>query len=110
MTKEEKVTHWRAVIRKHATSGLSAAAFCREHNINVHQFRWWQRRFRKENARGKESGFLQLVPFSKSTQHSGIHIRLNNGVLIEVEQGFDPHTLRGVIEAICGGETTLCSR
>jgi transposase-like protein len=109
MSKEEKITHWREVIGKHTTSGLSAAAFCREHNINTHQFRWWQRRFRKENARGKESGFLQLVPLSKS-QHSGIRIRLNNGVLIEVEQGFDPHTLRGVIEAICEGETTPCSR
>ena len=109
MTKEEKITYWRAVIIKHSKSGLSAAAFCREHNINIHQFRWWQRRFRKENVRGKESGFLQLVPFSKS-QHSGIRIRLNNGVLIEVEQGFDPHTLRGVIEAIYGGETTLCLR
>ena len=109
MTKEERVTHWRLVIRKHATSGRSAAAFCREHNISIHQFRWWRRRFKKENSQGKESGFLQLVPFSKS-QHSGIRIRLHNGVCIEVEQGFDPHTLRGVIEAICGGDTTLCSR
>ena len=108
MTKEEKITHWRAVIIKHSKSGLSATAFCREQDLNIHQFRWWQRRFRKENARGKESGFLQLVPFSKS-QHSGICIRLNNEVLIEVEQGFDPHTLRGVIEAICSEETKQCS-
>ena len=109
MTKEERITHWRALIKKHATSGLSAAAFCREHDINIHQFRWWQSRFKKENSQGKESGFLQLVPFSKS-QHSGIRIRLHDEVFIEVEQGFDPHTLRGVIEAICGGETTQCSR
>ena len=109
MTKEERITHWRGVIAKHAASGLSAAAFCREHDINIHQFRWWQRRFKKENSQGKESGFLQLVPFSKS-QHSGIRIHLNNGVFIEVEQGFDPMTLRGVIEAICGGERTQCSR
>ena len=109
MTKEERVTHWRTVIRKHATSGLSAAAFCREQDINIHKFRWWQRRFKKENSQQKESGFLQLVPFSKS-QHSGIRIHLHNGVSIEVEQGFDPMTLRGVIETICGKDATLCSR
>jgi hypothetical protein len=109
MTKEERINHWRAFIRKHATSGLSAAAFCREQDINIHQFRWWQRRFRKDNSQSKESGFFQLVPLSKP-QHSGIRIRLNNGVVIEVEQGFNPHTLRGVIDAICGGETTQCSR
>ena len=109
MNKEERITHWRAVITKHATSGLSAAAFCREHDISIHQFRWWQRRFRKDNSQSKESGFFQLVPLSKS-QHSGIRIRLNNEVFIEVEPGFNPHTLRGVIEAICGEETTQCSR
>ena len=109
MTKEEKVKHWRGVIAKHFASGLSAAAFCREHDLNIHQFRWWQRRFKKENSQGKGAGFLQLVPFSK-TQHAGIRIHLNNGVFIEVEQGFDPLTLRGVIEAICGGESTQCSR
>ena len=109
MTKEERVTHWRAVIRKHGESGLSAAAFCREQDITIHQFHWWRRRFRKENSQGKESAFLQLVPLTKS-QHSGVRIRLHNGMLIEVEQGFDPRTLRDVIEAFCGEETTQCSR
>ena len=109
MNKEERITYWRTVIKKHATRGLSAAAFCREQDINIHQFRWWQRRFRKDNSQSKESGFFQLVPFSKS-QLSGIRIHLNNGVFIEVEQGFNPHTLRGVIDAICGGESRQCSR
>jgi hypothetical protein len=110
MTKEERITHWRAIIKKQATSGLSAAAFCREHDINIHNFHWWRGRFKKENSQGKGSGFLQLVPFSKTGQHSGIRIRLREGLWIEVEQGFDPLTLRGVIEAICGGDVTLCSR
>ena len=109
MNKEERITHWRGLIANHTASSLSAAAFCREHSLNIHQFRWWQRRFRKDNSQSKESGFFQLVPFSKS-QLSGIRIHLNNGVFIEVEQGFNPHTLRGVIEAICGGERTQCSR
>ena len=110
MTKEEKITQWRGLIAKHLASGLSAAAFCREHSLNIHQFRWWQRRFKKENdSQDKRAGFLQLVPFSKS-QHSGIRIHLRNGVFIEVEQGFDPLTLRGVIEAICSGESAPCSR
>ena len=109
MNKEERITHWRTVIKKQATSGLSAAAFCREHDISIHQFHWWKRRFKKDNSQSKESGFFQLVPISES-QHSQIRIRLKNGVSIEVEQGFNPHILRGVIDAICGGESTPCSR
>ena len=108
MTKEERITHWREVIEKQAASGISAAEFCRDHNIIIHQFHWWRNRFRKENAEGKEAGFLELVPCSKS-QHSGIRIRLSDGLSIEVEQGFDPLTLRCVIETLCGGGTKLCS-
>jgi hypothetical protein len=103
MTKEDRITHWRAIIEKQAASGKSAALFCRDHNIKIHQFHWWRGRFRKENTEGKETGFLELVPCSRS-QHSGIRICLSDGLLIEVEQGFDPTTLRGVIETICGGE------
>jgi hypothetical protein len=103
MTKEDRITHWRGIIEKQGVSGQSAAAFCREHNINIHQFYWWRGRFRKETSEGNEPGFFELVPCSKS-QHSGIRIRLSDGLWIEVEQGFDPLTLRGVIETICGGE------
>ena len=109
MTKEERVTYWRGVIAKHLASGLSAAAFCREQDLNIHQFRWWQRRLKKEHSQSSGVGFLQLVPFSKS-QHSGIRIQIKNDVFIEVERGFDPLTLRDVIEAICRGESTQCSR
>ena len=103
MTKEDRITHWRAIIEKQAASGKSAAEFCRDHNIKIHQFHWWRGRFRKEDSEGKETSFFELVPCSKS-QHSGIRIRLSDGLCIEVEQGFDPLTLRGVIETICGGE------
>jgi hypothetical protein len=109
MTKAEKINTWREIIDKQAASGASAAAFCRGQNISIPQFRWWQRRFKKENSQEKESRFLQLVPVS-SPQQSGVHICLRDEVFIEVEQGFDPQTLRNVVEAICGGGTKPCSR
>lgn len=107
MTKKERITHWRTIIRKHAASGLSAAAFCRERDIIIHQFHWWRRRFRKEQSEGKGTGFLELVSCSKS-QHSGIRICLSDRVFIEVERGFDPFTLRAVLEAVSSGETNPC--
>ena len=104
MSKEGRINHWRTIIEKQAVSGKSAAAFCRDHKIIIHQFYWWRGRFRKEKSQGKGSGFVQLVPVSKS-QHSGVRIHLKNGMTIEVEQGFDPPTLRSVIDAICDEET-----
>jgi hypothetical protein len=101
MTKEEKIDHWRTIIDRQAGSGKGIAAFCRDNKIIIHQFHWWRRRFRKENSQGDGSGFLQLVPVSNS-KHSGVRIRMNNGMFIEVEQGFDPHTLRSVIDTVRG--------
>jgi hypothetical protein len=101
MTKDEKINTWREIIGKQAASGISAAAFCRDQKLNVNQFRWWQRRFRKQNEQSSGSGFLQLVPFT-NPQHSGVRIYLRDKVFIEVEQGFDPQSLRSVVETICG--------
>lgn len=109
MTKAEKIDTWREIIGKQAVSGISAAAFCREQNLNRNQFHWWRRRFRKNNSQNKETGFLQLIPFA-SHQKSGVRICLRNEVFIEVEQGFDPQTLRNVVEAISKGGTKPCSR
>ena len=96
MTREERITHWRAIIEEQSASGLSVAAFCREHNIRSGQFHWWRHRLRNIDSLAKESGFIKLVPISKP-QSSGIRIRLSGGVFIEVEQGFDPATLRAAV-------------
>jgi hypothetical protein len=99
MTKEERITHWRAIMRNQSASGLSVAAFCREHDIRAHQFHWWRHRLRKIDSLAKESGFIKLVPIS-TPQPSGIRIHLSGGVFIEVEQGFDPPTLRAAVETL----------
>lgn len=107
MTKEERISYWRGIIGKHAASDLSAAAFCRERDINISQFHWWRRRFKREQPKCKGTGFLELVSCSKS-QHSGIRIYLSDRIFIEVDRGFDPFTLRSVLEAVSRGETIPC--
>lgn len=100
MTNEQRTTHWRTVVEKHAASGLSAVEFCREQRIKVSQFYRWHRKFRNSDdpARGS-TGFLELVPCGKPNG-SGIRIRYPSGLCIEVEHGFDPLTLRRTIETL----------
>ena len=97
-------SYWRRLVAKQGESGLKAAAFCREHKINLHQFYRWRRRFRNEQPKSVSDGFVELVPCLTEPE-SGIRIRLGDTVSIEVERGFDPVTLRAVIEAISGGGT-----
>jgi hypothetical protein len=100
MTKAERRSHWHALIEKQAESGLSGAAFCRQHHIKVAQFYRWHRRFREHQDQAiASSGFMELVPLSGQTA-SGIRIYLRDGLSIELDRGFDPLTLRNAIEAL----------
>jgi hypothetical protein len=104
MTKQERSDYWRSLISKQIDSGLTAAAFCREHQINQDRFYYWRRRF-SDNAH--LGAFVELVPNEKKSS-AGVHIRLGNGLTIEVERGFDPATLRATIQTVCSGDTRPC--
>ncbi len=110
MTRKERAAYWRGLVAKQTDSDLSDVAFCREHQINIHQFYKWRRRFRDKQPTSEAPGFVELVPCSQPPQHlgSGIRIRLGNGLRIEVQRGFDPLTLGAVIEVISGGGMQPC--
>jgi len=46
MTKQERTAHWRSLVNKQIESGLTGAAFCREHQINRERFYYWRRRLK----------------------------------------------------------------
>lgn len=108
MTKEEKINYWRSIVDQQTKSGQPATVFCREHTHSIHRFRWWKRRFKKEQSKTDKTGFIELVP-RKASQKSGIQIHLGDQICLEVEQGFDPHTLLNVVETLCRKQRSLCS-
>lgn len=101
MSREERITYWRDIVKQQEESGVNASAFCRDHDLKLSQFYRWRRRFRNPQTSNASSAFLQLIPFSEQ-KRSGICLHLNNGLRIEVERDFDPHTLRSVMEAVRG--------
>ena len=102
MTRQERLRYWRGIIEQYRDSGLSGAAFCKEHNINAGRFYHWRRRLIDGNDfNGREGGFLELIPCASSNNRAAIHIQLPNAIVIEVGRGFDAVTLRGVIETLC---------
>ena len=98
MTVKERRDHWCALVGKHAQSGLSGAAFCKDESISPQQFYHWRRRIRRETA---ANDFIRLVPTS-NTARTGIRINLDHRISIEVERGFDAVTLREIIDALSG--------
>lgn len=105
MTREERTTYWKSLVDQQTDSGLSGAAFCREHNINPQRFYHWRRRFNESGT--MSTGFFQIVPCSPQSRGSGIRIHLGQELHIEIDRGFDPFTLCSVIEAIGAGKPCL---
>jgi hypothetical protein len=101
MTRAERRTHWRAIIENQATSGVSIAAYCRNAQIKPSYFYTWRRRLREQQPCA--GGFLELIP-GRLTEAatSGIRIRLGGKLAIEMDRGFDPFTLRAVVETLSG--------
>jgi transposase-like protein len=101
MTRAERRAHWRTIIENQVTSGVSIAAYCRDAQIKPFLFYSWRRRFKEQQPCA--GGFLELIP-GRLTEpaSSGICIRLDAKLAIEVERDFDPFTLRAVVETLSG--------
>jgi transposase-like protein len=101
MTRAERRTHWRTIIEHQTTSGVSIASYCRDAQIKPSYFYSWRRRLREQQPCA--GGFLELIA-GRMTEAatSGIRIRLGGKLSIEVERGFDPFTLRAVVETLRG--------
>jgi hypothetical protein len=97
MSRKDRREYWRALIEKQAESGVSAAAFCKEQNVNPQRFYYWRKHLNCDLPR---TGFIRLVPTSKTTC-SGVRILLDHGMRVEVDRDFDPLTLREILDALC---------
>jgi transposase-like protein len=79
---------------------MSIAAYCRDAQINPSYFYTWRRRLREQQPCAE--GFLELIPGKPTESASGVRIRLGTKLSVEVERGFDPFTLRAVVETLSG--------
>jgi hypothetical protein len=96
--------HWQAHISAQRKSGLSRAAYCKEHNLSYHAATYWSRKLSQV-----EQKQTNLVPvrFSSDiaiktyqTARSGMKVILPNKIVIEVGDDFSPATLKKLLTAL----------
>lgn len=71
MTKEERVQYWEMVIEEFNESGLTKTDYCRNNDIPVSTFNYWENRL-KEMAQEKEmegSRFVELPAPADERRH-----------------------------------------
>ena len=92
--RDHHVTRWRA-------SGLSRAAYCREHGLAYHNFLSWT----KQSAvptRAEPSGFIEVLrPAVSTAEHASLAtLTLPSGIILRVAAGMDADWIGRVIAAV----------
>lgn len=97
----EKYQYWQPHIMAWEQSGESQVEYCRRHGLNIKPFGYWKRKL------VKKSEGVSFVPVSIKPIHavsvkpgSQLKIVTGNGLRIEVGDGFNPATLRMLLDVI----------
>jgi hypothetical protein len=82
---------------------MSVAQFCAAGSLNASQFYWWRRELkRRAGQTQKAGGFVELVRRRSGQDGSGVRIRIDERISIELESGFDEATLKAALRAAVG--------
>ena len=63
MDLEKNRKRWKKLLADHQDSGLTIKQFCLEHDVKVHQFQYYKKRFKQETVQNKTetSNFVEVV-------------------------------------------------
>ena len=100
-----KREYWKEHLQQYEASGISKAAYCREHNLNYHQFSFWYRKFHDDEH--KSSPFVALPHTGTNTTTGRAYpVAIDiGGITVHLNEGISRDTLKMVItvlqEAVC---------
>ncbi|HYQ91696.1 MAG TPA: IS66 family insertion sequence element accessory protein TnpB [Candidatus Competibacteraceae bacterium] len=106
-TANRAVLEWRLFWQDHLgqwqRSGLTQVAYCRQQGLKVAQFGYWKKRLlppqAPDAAPGATPGF---IPVQRASVGAAVAVVLNERLRVEVYPGFDPATLRALVQALGG--------
>jgi len=87
MADSERQQSWRRTLSEWRDSGLSGAAFCKQHSIVYHRFVYWRRKLRvsagNESGAERGPGFARVISRPPATPSlDGLTVSLPGGVSI----------------------------
>jgi len=94
-TKKQK--YWQRHIEKWSQSGLSQAAYCREHNLKIKSFTYFKSRLK----RNLPVQFVQ-VPVEPVRVSSFLKLNIGSNFQIDIPDGFSQNTLTQVLQVLRG--------
>lgn len=91
---------WREHIDSWKQSGLTQKAYCEQHHLGLAAFQRWHRIFMTEE-KPKISSTVTFVPVNVTKPNASmLSLQINDTLRLEIPAGFDPATLRQVVQAL----------
>jgi len=89
-----------SLIGKWKKSGIRQKDFCDRHDISLHAFYYWLRKY-KQNHQTSENGFVpvEIEPMGNNSKED-IHIHYPNGVLITLDKTVSLSRIKALIKVI----------
>ena len=98
-TPEQRREHWRRIVGRWQSSGLSQAAFCRRQGIAVWKLAWWRKRL---DGQTEESTSLfvpvGIAPAAASAVE--LELTLRGGRILRFGAEVEPTRLAGIVAAL----------
>ena len=96
----ERRRYWRDVVARQRRSGLSVAAFCRQHEVSPAAFYGWRRRLAGERSGRSTAVSFVPLPLDQAVppRAAEFSLQLPNGVQVTVPRNFDDAALERLLQ------------
>jgi hypothetical protein len=91
---------WYERIEDWKQSGLTQKGFCERHHLGLASFQRWRRIFMREGQTGELCSVSFLPVHVTAPKACSLTLRINDTLCIEVPAGFDPVTLKQVVQVL----------
>ena len=91
---------WSERIQHFKRSGLTQKTFCGQHQLGLGSFQRWRRIFTTE-GKPEESSAVTFLPVNVTTLKApSLTLLVDDSLRIEIPIGFDPATLKQVVQTL----------
>lgn len=104
LSRRDRETFWRRMLRKQARSGLSIRSWCQRHSLSEAGFHWWRRELARRDAANPETTFLpvRVAADAEGNDAGQIEIVLTGGRRVRVSGRVDRPLLSDVLAVLEG--------
>lgn len=95
----ERRAFWQDHLTQWQASGMTQVAYCRQQGLRVSQFGYWKKRLLPIRSPDAAAGFIAVQMTSAGAT---LAVVLNERLRVDVYPGFDPATLRALVQALGG--------